>query len=314
MKKLKILITGGAGYLGSILTTQLVASGHQVTVIDILEFNKTSLSHLFVKKNFKFIKGDVRNKNLMIKELKKNNIIIPLAALVGAPLCKKYPKKTLDINYNCIKFILSNLKSSQKIIYPNTNSGYGIGKKNKYCDEKSPLNPISLYGKTKVEAEKIILNHKNSVVFRLATVFGFSYRMRTDLLVNFLVNMAVRNKKITIFEPYFRRNYIHVLDVANAFIFAIHNFNKMKGKIYNVGLSNANLTKIQLAKLIKKNIKGTKINLLKNRKDPDKRDYFVSNKKIEKLGFKPTISIDQGIIELRNIFNIFNFEKNKNNY
>ena len=171
-----------------------------------------------------------------------------------------------------------------------------------------------MYGKTKVEAEKIILNHKNSVVFRLATVFGFSYRMRTDLLVNFLVNMAVRNKKITIFEPYFRRNYIHVLDVANAFIFAIHNFNKMKGKIYNVGLSNANLTKIQLAKLIKKNIKGTKINLLKNRKDPDKRDYFVSNKKIEKLGFKPTISIDQGIIELRNIFNIFNFEKNKNNY
>ena len=314
MKKLKILITGGAGYLGSILTTQLVALGHQVTVIDILEFNKTSLSHLFVKKNFKFIKGDVRNKNLMIKELKKNNIIIPLAALVGAPLCKKYPKKTLDINYNCIKFILSNLKSSQKIIYPNTNSGYGIGKKNKYCDEKSPLNPISLYGKTKVEAEKIILNHKNSVVFRLATVFGFSYRMRTDLLVNFLVNMAVRNKKITIFEPYFRRNYIHVLDVANAFIFAIHNFNKMKGKIYNVGLSNANLTKIQLAKLIKKNIKGTKINLLKNRKDPDKRDYFVSNKKIEKLGFKTTISIDQGIIELRNIFNIFNFEKNKNNY
>ena len=314
MKKLKILITGGAGYLGSILTTQLVDSGHQVTVIDSLEFNKTSLSHLFVKKNFKFIKGDVRNKNLMIKELKKNNIIIPLAALVGAPLCKKYPKKTLDINYNCIKFILSNLKSSQKIIYPNTNSGYGIGKKNKYCDEKSPLNPISLYGKTKVEAEKIILDHKNSVVFRLATVFGFSYRMRTDLLVNFLVNMAVRNKKITIFEPHFRRNYIHVLDVANAFIFAIHNFNKMKGKIYNVGLSNANLTKIQLAKLIKKNIKGTKINLLKNRKDPDKRDYFVSNKKIEKLGFKTTISIDQGIIELRNIFNIFNFEKNKNNY
>ena len=314
MKKLKILITGGAGYLGSILTTQLVDFGHQVTVIDILEFNKTSLSHLFVKKNFKFIKGDVRNKNLMIKELKKKNIIIPLAALVGAPLCKKYPKKTLDINYNCIKFILSKLKFSQKIIYPNTNSGYGIGKKNKYCDEESQLNPISLYGKTKVEAEKIILNHKNSVVFRLATVFGFSYRMRTDLLVNFLVNMAVRNKKITIFEPHFRRNYIHVLDVANAFIFAIHNFNKMKGKIYNVGLSNANLTKIQLAKLIKKNIKGTKINILKNRKDPDKRDYFVSNKKIEKLGFKPTISIDQGIIELRNIFNIFNFEKNKNNY
>ncbi len=314
MKKLKILITGGAGYLGSMLTTKLVDIGYYVTVIDILEFNKTSLSHLFVKNNFKFIKGDVRDKKLMTKQLKKNNIIIPLAALVGAPLCEKYPRKTFDINYNCIKFILSKIKSSQKIIYPNTNSGYGIGKKNKFCDEKSPLNPISLYGRTKVEAEKIILKHRNSIVFRLATVFGYSYRMRTDLLVNFLVNMAIRNKKITIFEPHFRRNYIHVIDVAYAFIFAIENFNRMKGNIYNVGLSNANLTKIQLAKRITKNIKGIKINLLKNKKDPDKRDYFVSNKKIEKLGFKTSVSIDDGIVELKNIFNIFNFKKNKNNY
>ncbi len=314
MNKQKILITGGAGYLGSILTTKLVDEGYYVTVIDILEFNKTSLAHLFVKKNFKFIKGDVRDRKLILRETRKNNIIIPLAALVGAPLCKKYPKKTIEVNYNCIKFILSILKPSQKIIYPNTNSGYGIGKKNNYCDEKSPLNPISLYGKTKVEAEKIILKHRNSVVFRLATVFGFSHRMRTDLLVNFLVNMAVRNKKITIFEPHFRRNYIHVLDVANAFIFALKNFNKMKGNIYNVGLSNANLTKIQLAKLIKKNINGVKINLLKNKKDPDKRDYFVSNKKIERLGFKTSVSINEGIKELGNIFSIFNFEKNKNNY
>ena len=199
MKKKKILITGGAGYLGSILTTKLVYLGYDVTVIDILEFNKISLSHLFLKKNFKFINGDVRNKKLMSKELKNNDIIIPLAALVGAPLCAKYPKKTLDINYKCIKFILSKLKLSQKIIYPNTNSGYGIGDKNKFCDEKSPLKPISLYGRTKVEAEKIILKHKNSIVFRLATVFGYSYRMRTDLLVNFLVNMAVRNKRLTIF-------------------------------------------------------------------------------------------------------------------
>ena len=228
MKKKKILITGGAGYLGSILTTKLVYLGYDVTVIDILEFNKISLSHLFLKKNFKFINGDVRNKKLMSKELKNNDIIIPLAALVGAPLCAKYPKKTLDINYKCIKFILSKLKLSQKIIYPNTNSGYGIGDKNKFCDEKSPLKPISLYGRTKVEAEKIILKHKNSIVFRLATVFGYSYRMRTDLLVNFLVNMAVRNKRLTIFEPNFRRNYIHVIDVANAFIFAIENFSRMR--------------------------------------------------------------------------------------
>ena len=302
MKKKKILITGGAGYLGSILTTKLVYLGYDVTVIDILEFNKISLSHLFLKKNFKFINGDVRNKKLMSKELKNNDIIIPLAALVGAPLCAKYPKKTLDINYKCIKFILSKLKLSQKIIYPNTNSGYGIGDKNKFCDEKSPLKPISLYGRTKVEAEKIILKHKNSIVFRLATVFGYSYRMRTDLLVNFLVNMAVRNKRLTIFEPNFRRNYIHVIDVANAFIFAIENFSRMRGNIYNVGLSDANLTKLQLANQIKKNIKGIKINLLKNKKDPDKRDYFVSNKKIEKAGFKPKTSLDIGIRELIYLF------------
>tara|TARA_B100001093_G_scaffold342444_1_gene327289 strand:- start:2605 stop:3549 length:945 start_codon:yes stop_codon:yes gene_type:complete len=314
MKKQKILITGGAGYLGSILTTKLVYLGYDVTVIDILEFNKISLSHLFVKNNFKFINGDVRDKKLMTKELRKNDIIIPLAALVGAPLCAKYPKKTLEINYKCVKFILSKLKTSQKIIYPNTNSGYGIGDKNKFCNEKSPLKPISLYGRTKVEAEKIILRHRNSIVFRLATVFGYSYRMRTDLLVNFLVNMAIRNKKITIFEPHFRRNYIHVIDVANAFIFALENFSKMKGNIYNVGLSNANLTKLQLAKRITKNIKGIKINLLKNKKDPDKRDYFVSNKKIEKLGFRPSISLDDGIIELKNLFNTFNFRDNKNNY
>ena len=250
----------------------------------------------------------------MSKELKNNDIIIPLAALVGAPLCAKYPKKTLDINYKCIKFILSKLKLSQKIIYPNTNSGYGIGDKNKFCDEKSPLKPISLYGRTKVEAEKIILKHKNSIVFRLATVFGYSYRMRTDLLVNFLVNMAVRNKRLTIFEPNFRRNYIHVIDVANAFIFAIENFSRMRGNIYNVGLSDANLTKLQLANQIKKNIKGIKINLLKNKKDPDKRDYFVSNKKIEKLGFRTSISLEDGIIELKNLFNTFNFKDNKNNY
>ena len=314
MKKKKILITGGAGYLGSILTTKLVYLGYDVTVIDILEFNKISLSHLFLKKNFKFINGDVRNKKLMSKELKNNDIIIPLAAMVGAPLCAKYPKKTLDINYKCIKFILSKLKLSQKIIYPNTNSGYGIGDKNKFCDEKSPLKPISLYGRTKVEAEKIILKHKNSIVFRLATVFGYSYRMRTDLLVNFLVNMAVRNKRLTIFEPNFRRNYIHVIDVANAFIFAIENFSRMRGNIYNVGLSDANLTKLQLANQIKKNIKNIKINLLKNKKDPDKRDYFVSNKKIEKLGFRTSISLEDGIIELKNLFNTFNFKDNKNNY
>ncbi len=310
----KILITGGAGYIGSILSTKLIALNFQVTVIDRLMFDKNSLSHLFSHKSFKFICADVRNKKIINKEIKNHDFIIPLAALVGAPLCDRYPILTREINLNNIKYIISKLKKNQKIIYPNTNSGYGIGKKNKFCDENSPLNPISLYGKTKVEAEKFVLKHKNSVVFRLATVFGFSYRMRTDLLVNFLVKKAVTNKKLEIFEPHFRRNYIHVIDVVNAFIFAIDNFNKMRGNIYNVGLSNANLTKIQLAKLIKKYVKETKINILKNKKDPDKRDYFVSNKKIEKLGFKPKMSIDNGIIELKNIYSYFNFKKNKNNY
>ena len=229
-------------------------------------------------------------------------------------MCDKYPKKTKEINYDTIRYILSIIKPYQKMIYPNTNSGYGIGKKNNFCDEKSPLNPISLYGKTKVDAEKIILKHKNSVVFRLATVFGYSFRMRTDLLVNFLVNKAVVDGEIKLFEPHFRRNYIHVLDVANAFIFAIKNFSKMKGNIYNVGLSSANLTKLELAKLIKKYVSGTKIRIIKNRKDPDKRDYFVSNKKIEKLGFIPSVSIEDGIKELNNIYSNFNFKKNKNNY
>ncbi len=310
----KILITGGAGYIGSILSTKLIALNFQVTVIDRLMFDKNSLSHLFSHNSFKFICADVRNKKIINKEIKNHDFIIPLAALVGAPLCDRYPILTREINLNNIKYIISKLKKNQKIIYPNTNSGYGIGKKNTFCDENSPLNPISLYGKTKVEAEKFVLKHKNSVVFRLATVFGFSYRMRTDLLVNFLVKKAVTNKKLEIFEPHFRRNYIHVIDVVNAFIFAIDNFNNMRGNIYNVGLSNANLTKIQLAKLIKKYVKETKINILKNKKDPDKRDYFVSNKKIEKLGFKPKMSIDNGIIELKNIYSYFNFKKNKNNY
>ena len=234
--------------------------------------------------------------------------------MVGAPLCEKFPKLAKEINFNIIKYILSKINPNQKVIYPNTNSGYGVGKKNAYCTEESDLNPISLYGRTKVDAEKLILEHKNSVVFRLATVFGFSYRMRTDLLVNFLVHKAVTKKILKIFQPNFRRNYVHVSDVVEAFIFAIQNFRKMRGNIYNIGLSNANLTKGQLAKRISKIVKKTKIRILRNKKDPDKRDYYVSNKKIEKLGFKPYFSLDDGIKELNQIFNIDTFEKNKNKY
>ena len=313
MKK-KILITGAAGYIGSYLATKLVLQGHKVTAIDKFMFEKNALSHLLLFDNFKIVHGDVRNKKMIKEYLRQNEFIIPLAALVGAPLCKKFPKMTKEVNFDSIKYMISNLKKDQKIIYPNTNSGYGIGEKNAYCDEKSPLNPISLYGKTKVDCEKIILNFNNSIVFRLATVFGSSYRMRTDLLVNYLVKEATLNNRIDIFEPHFRRNYIHVSDVVEAFIFVINNFSRLKNNIYNVGLSDANLTKIQLAKRIKKIVKKTKIKIIKNKKDPDKRDYFVSNKKIEKAGFKTTISLDKGIKELYQLFILNDFSKIKNNY
>ncbi len=308
----KILITGGAGYIGSMLTTKLIEKGYRVTVIDSLQFSKNSLNHLFAHKNFKFIYGDVRNKNLIKKNIKKHNIIIPLAALVGAPLCEKYKKEAKEVNFGSIKYMLKIVSKKQKIIFPTTNSGYGIGQKEKYCDENSPLNPISFYGKTKAEAEKIVLEFENSICFRLATIFGYSYRMRTDLLVNNFVYNALKFKKLKLYEPHFRRNYIHIIDVVRAFIFAIKNFNKLKSNTYNLGLSSANLTKLMLAKKIKKQFKEVKISIIRNRKDPDQRDYFVSNKKIEKKGFKPIISLEEGIAEL---LNVLRFEtKIINNY
>jgi nucleoside-diphosphate-sugar epimerase len=229
MKNNRILITGGAGYLGSMLATKLVSMNYYVTVVDMLKYDKNSLSHLFGSKNFKFILGDVRKISCIKKMIRKQDFIFPLAALVGAPLCEKFKKNTIETNVNSIKNLIKYLKFGQKIIYPTTNSGYGIGEKNKYCDENSPLKPISLYGQTKAEAERIVISYKNSVCFRLATVFGYSYRMRTDLLVNNFVEKAVKKNKLDLFEPYFRRNYIHISDVVSAFIYAIKNFNKPRG-------------------------------------------------------------------------------------
>jgi len=309
----KILVTGGAGYIGSKLVTKLLSFGYEVTVVDVLKFSSRSLNHLFGNKNFNFINGDVRNKKIMKKLYKKNEFIIPLAALVGAPLCKKNKKEAISVNLHSIKFMMKNITKNNKIIYLTTNSGYGIGKKNKYCDEESPLNPISLYGNTKVAAEKIINKYKNSVCYRLATVFGYSYRMRTDLLVNNFVYRAVKEKKLKIYEPYFRRNYIHIDDVVDGIIFSIKNFKYMKSNVYNLGLSSANLTKYMLAKKIKKQLRFLEIKIVKNKKDPDQRDYYVSNKKIEKKGFKASIKIEKGIQELINIFSISK-EKFLNNY
>jgi nucleoside-diphosphate-sugar epimerase len=313
-KNKKILITGGAGYLGSMIATYLIKEGHEVTIIDKMVFSKTSLLHLHFFKNFNFIEGDVLNKNLIKKNLKNKDFVIPLAALVGAPLCDKHPRMTKQLNVEAIRTICQLVSKKQKIIYLTSNSGYGIGKKDKYCDENSPLNPVSLYGKTKNEAEKIVIKRGNCIAFRLATVFGFSYRMRTDLLVNFMTLKALKEGEIKVFEPHFRRNFIHVRDVANAILFSIKNFEKIKNNTYNLGLSTANITKLDLLKKIKKYVPKLKIIINNKFKDPDQRDYFVSNRKIEKVGFKASIDLDTGIKELIKVFNIIKNQKFKNNY
>ena len=236
-----------------------------------------------------------------------------MAALVGAPLCDKNQNDAISVNFKSIKDLVSLCSSKNKIIFLTTNSGYGVGEKNKFCDENSPLKPISLYGRTKCDAEEEVRKFKNSICFRLATVFGFSYRMRTDLLVNNFVFKSVKTKRLEIFEPNFRRNFIHIRDVVLGVNFAINNFNKLKSNIYNLGLSSANISKLMLAKKIKKKMSKLKIKLIKNRKDPDKRDYFVSNRKIEKKGFKAKTSLDQGIDELITLFNVDN-KKVINNY
>ena len=309
----KILITGGGGYIGSMLTSELIGMGHQVLVVDLMKYDKGSLSHLYFFKNFKLIKKDIRDRKLIKKLLKEYEFIIPLAALVGAPLCNKFKKDAVSTNYNCIKDIVSLSNKKNKIIFLTSNSGYGIGEKNKFCDENSPLKPISLYGKTKCDAENEVIKAKNYICFRLATVFGFSYRMRTDLLVNNFVYNSIKKQKLTIFEPHFRRNFIHIRDVVSGVIFAINNFKKLKSNVYNLGLSSANISKLTLAKRIKKQIKPLKIKIVKNKKDPDKRDYYVSNKKIEKRGFKASNSLDKGISELINLFQTDN-KKIINNY
>ena len=309
----KILITGGAGYIGSMLSTELINQGYKVTVLDLLKYNKNSLSHLYFHGNFKFIYGDARNKKIMKNLIRQNEFIIPLAGLVGAPLCDKFKKDAISTNFKAVKMIKELVNKKHKVIYMTTNSGYGIGEKNKFCDENTPLKPISLYGKTKCDAETEMNKFKNSICFRLATVFGNSYRMRSDLLVNNFVFRAVKNKKLDIFEPYFRRNFIHVKDVVKGIIFSINNFKKLKSNIYNLGLSNANISKMMLAKKIKKQHPVTKIKIITNKKDPDKRDYFVSNKKIEKKGFKAKIRLENGIKELLIYFKN-NSKKIINNY
>jgi nucleoside-diphosphate-sugar epimerase len=295
---MKILITGGAGYLGSTLVPLLLHEGHQVTVLDQFPLGMTTLAEACRFDGFTPVRGDARDEELVKRLAHDADLAIPLAALVGAPLCKLDPVGAQTTNKDAIEMLLRVLEPDQKIIYPNSNSGYGIGTPGEYCTEESPLNPVSLYGITKVAAEVAVLERGNSVTFRLATVFGVAPRMRTDLLVNDFTYRAVKDRALVIFEGHFKRNYIHVRDVANAFLHAMANFDAMQGLAYNVGLSDANLSKLELCAQIQEHVPAFVYLEAPIGEDPDKRDYIVSNERIEGTGFKPQVSLDDGIREL----------------
>lgn len=296
--KYKILVTGGAGYIGSTLVPELLNLGHDVTVLDNFMYKQNSLSHACHYKNFKIVKGDIRLKNTMQSLMKDADIIIPLAALVGAPLCNMDPVTATSVNHDAIAMMLELASKDQKIYMPTTNSAYGSGEKDNYCTEESPLHPISQYAQEKVKVEKKLMEHPNAVSLRLATVFGMSPRMRTDLLVNDFTYRAVYDKYVVLFESHFKRNYIHVRDIARAFMHVMKNHDAMKGQIYNVGLSEANISKKELCEKIKQYIPDFTFVEAKVGQDPDQRNYVVSNEKIEKTGFKPMYSIDHGVQEL----------------
>mgnify|MGYP001808300301 FL=1 len=305
---MNILVTGGAGYIGSVLVPILLKNNFNVTVLDNFLFKQKSLNQI-KDRRLNIVEGDVRDKSIIKDLVTKSDIIIPLAALVGAPLCDIKPKEAKEVNLDSMFLLKSILSKNQRVILPVSNSGYGIGKSGEFCTEESPLNPISLYGQTKVQSESIIMERENSISFRLATVFGMSPRMRIDLLVNYFVNKALTEKKIQIFEGHFKRNYVHIKDVANVFLFTINNFEKMKSNTFNFGLEDANFSKIELAEKIKKYINNFEIQISEFGKDPDKRDYIVSNKKILSTGYKFLEDLDSGIQEL--IREIPNLSKNE---
>ena len=294
---MNILVTGGAGYLGSILVPRLLQEGHHVTVLDNFMYNQTPLLDCCIDPKLAVVRGDVRNKELVKKLMGDADAIFPLACLTGAPLCNKDPWAAQAVLTDAVKMIVSLKRKNQKIIFPTTNSGYGVGEKGKHCTEETPLRPVSLYGKLKVESEEAVLA-SGGITLRLATAFGMSPRMRLDLLVNDFTYRAVFDRFIVLFEAGFNRNFIHVRDVAKAFIHGLNNFDVMKGEAYNVGLSDANLNKLGLCDVIKKYVPEFYVVESEIGEDPDKRDYLVSNEKIEATGYKPDVSIDEGIKEL----------------
>lgn len=301
---MKILITGGAGYLGSVIAPTLLAEGHEVTVLDNFYFNQNSLLDCCQFEKFSVVRGDCREESVVKPLVAKADLVIPLAALVGVPLCNTDQIATRTTNQEAVEMLCRLVSKQQRIIMPVTNSGYGIGEKGKFCTEETPLRPISTYGITKVKAEEVVLAHQNSISFRLATVFGCAPRMRLDLLVNDFVYRAVYDRAVLIFEGHFKRNYIHIRDVARAFTHGIANFETMKGKPYNVGLDDANLSKLELCAVIKKHLPKFVFVEAPIGEDPDKRDYIVSNARIAATGFKPEWSLDRGIVELIKSFTI----------
>jgi nucleoside-diphosphate-sugar epimerase len=306
----RVLITGGAGYLGSTLAEHLLTQGYSVTVFDNLLYKQISLLHLFKQQGFKFVLGDVRDTVKLLDLVKEHDIIIPLAAIVGMPACKANPELAVDVNFKHVKYISMALRDDQKLIIPNTNSQYGSSET--IITEDSPFKPLSLYAETKCDAEDVVLGSGNGVALRLATVFGVSPRMRQDLLVNDFVYKAVTDGYLVLFEAHFKRNYIHVQDIAKTFQFIIENYDKCKGQAYNVGLSTANLSKLELAECIKKYVPKLAIKQDEFNKDFDQRNYIVSNEKLESLGWNPTFSLDYGIEQLINAYQMTIIYNNRN--
>ncbi|KQO79765.1 NAD-dependent epimerase/dehydratase [Rhizobium sp. Leaf262] len=293
-----ILVTGGAGYLGSILVPDLLTDGHKVTVLDNFMFGQSTLNHVCSHPNFSVVNGDIRIRDNIAPLIQQADVIIPLAALVGAPLCTKDPVGAKTINHDAIIMMLKLVSKEQIILMPTTNSAYGSGDDNNFCTEESPLRPISNYAIEKVAVEKELMEHPNAISFRLATVFGMSPRMRIDLLVNDFTYRAVKDGAVVLFESHFKRNYIHVRDVSKAFRHGLENHAAMKSEIYNVGLSDANVSKWELCEAIRKHIPKFTFVEAALGKDPDQRNYIVSNEKIEATGFTPDNSLDSGIAEL----------------
>ena len=308
-----VLITGGAGYIGSVLVPMLLAKGHKVTVVDSFMYAQSSLLDCCYNKNFTIVNGDARDEALMTELVRGKDVIIPLAALVGFPLCDKNKIDAVNTNFDAVEMLLRlRDKDTQKVIFPCTNSGYGVGEKDVYCTEETPITPISLYGQTKMKAEKAVLESGNSLTFRFATLFGASPRMRTDLLVNDFTYRAVFDRTVVVFEGDFKRNYLHVRDAAGAFIFAMENFDKMQGRQYNCGLSDCNISKLELCAKIKEHIPSFVYIESPIGADPDKRDYIVSNERLESMGWRPSYSVDDGIDELIKTYRIIKNNKYSN--